>query len=668
MRCGGLNVLFDSLARSTFTDFEMVLVDGLYQHRADIVRREAWSRFLRVAHVEPSPNPFPSVAFCQYSNTGLIHASGEVVLFLVDYTRVPPDLLGKHAEFHRADTTGRKGMMGPHRYVRLDVHRDWPRYAPGDVDKYEADVQAGDLDEFIFSIGDATDQPSAPWRVDGGALAQPDADPKLRMNAGPITADFFHAKNESVRLERCLEINGWDEALDGAHVHQDSDFADRLSLRAGVTWTLDPSAVVDIANPRGVFPFARRTRSWESNRERWQKAKAAGYPTPNSYSLRERRTTPMATALPTVAVSPLRIAMVYGEFSTAIHGPFDPPNLHNAALTGSESSFFNLARTMAERGHQVVAFCVCPEPYEHPSGLVIMPIQALRGLPQMQLEAVIAWNEPDYLQFAPTDVLRVVDQQLNDFGYCRHPDWRALVDLWVSPSRHHLDHLIATEGVPGEHSFVVPNSVDLDLFCGPEPERHPHRAVWCSSPDRGLHHLLSMWPDVRAVVPDAELRVFYRLGPWLERVRDMDDEVGRRARYIEYALPRLRVHGVTVVGPVANAQMATELRSAKLLAYPCDPVRYTEGFGCSVLDAAAAGCVPLISDADALPSVHRSGCIAIQGKPADRREAWIKFIVGILQHDAIPPDDQERMRRHALRHSREAVAEQWERLIRGRIA
>lgn len=717
MRVGGLDFLFDSLKRQTFTDFELVLIDGLHYHRDDIVEREAKKRFLKVVHVEPSPNPFPLCAFCQYMNAGIRRASGEVVVHMVDYSRLPPGLLAAHAAFHRFPANTHAGLMGPHRYVAFEPSPGFHPYGPDDIDDYQSEVEGNrkhgsGLYDFMFSSGVALDLPSDPHRVDGGRTAPPDADPKLRMPTGPIDPSFFHAKNESVRLEHILKINGWDEALDGAHLYQDTDFAERLSVKAGVRWHLDPTQVVDIINPRNHFPFAKRVRPHETNRQIWQNAKLVCYPNPNAFDLRAERNNALRpcpppppfhggstgvaftfpTTVPTAAhgvtsydvpkvgeprhpefragAAPLHLAMIYGEFSSAIHGPFDIPNLNEAGLTGSESSFFNLARTLAERGHNVVVFCVTNAPAEHPSGFHAVPIRMLERLKLISpLDAVIAWNEPDYLRFAPPGVFRICDQQLNDWGYCS-PGWKGLVDTLVFPSESSRLHHVRDENVAeaSDSGTVIPNSVALELFEGPAPARHPHRVVYSSSPDRGLHHLLAMWPRIRKEVPDAELKIFYRIEPWLARARDNDDEVGRRARYIEEVLPRLAVHGVEVVGPVANARMALELRSAAVLAYPCDPVRYTEGFGCSVLDAAAGGCVSVISNADALEEVHMSAGFVIRGRPVGEGvPKWVGLIAKLLTFPGgAQPDWQAKMAAHAASHSRQKITDQWETLIRSK--
>lgn len=705
MRVGGLDVLFDSLRAQTFTDFELVLVDGLRPLRAEIVTEEARNRFLRVVHVEPEPNPFPRAAYCACANAGLRAASGEVALFVVDYTHLPPGAVAKHAEFHRrADR--HQGLMLPHRYVHLEVDKHFPRYGADEVEMYVNDLLH--LKKFIWSIGRVQlDVPAQPHRVHDGTLAQPDADPKLRASKGPVDPLWFHAKNESVRLDVALETGGFCEELDGSHGWQDSEFADRLSLAHGVKWYVDPDpqTVALITNPRSVFPLAAQDRPFGTNEEIWLRRRGAKYQPPlpslKEHSGRNRgpaepasrgavsgaevatpRPAPAAcTAGADLPLRPLRVAMIYGEFSTGLHGKFDPAGLYTRrGLTGSESSFFNLGRSLAERGHEVAAFCPCDEPYDHPSGLAILPISVLPTLQeQPDVDAVIAWSEPDYLYFAPPGALRVVDQQLNDWNYCRAPGWGDRVDLFVFPSENSRQHHVRDEGlkVAGEEPLaggkvgfskwaVVPNSVDLDLFAGEAPARNLRRVVWCSSPDRGLHHLLSWWPAIRARVPDAELRIFYRLKPWLEHFSTVDLPEGRRARYIEEMLPRLAPMGVTVCDSVPNARMARELREAAVLAYPCDPVRYTEGFGCSVLDAAAGGAQPIISDADALSEVHGSAAFVVEGRPGERRDKWIKTICDALLHIDHDVEDSD-MRAHAEKHSRQRVAEQWEELLRQRI-
>lgn len=282
MRVGGIDLLFAGLKGQTFEDFELVLSDGLYEHRPDLAEFASF----RFKHVEPRDNPFPLNAFCRYANEGLAHASGEIVLFLVDYTFLPPNLLQAHADFHKANDR-RQGLMGPHQYYEMPaLHPSFPRYGQAAIDRYCADLDCNVLDEVMYSLFDTPIRPSHEFKqLDQTGYAN--ADPKLSMPTGPIGPSYLHAKNESVSLEAVLGVNGWDEDLDGTHCYQDSDLADRLAVKAGIQWHLDPSIVAQIVNPRRVFPFPRRVRPVEDNLRIWHEKQAAGYSAPvNTWSLR----------------------------------------------------------------------------------------------------------------------------------------------------------------------------------------------------------------------------------------------------------------------------------------------------------------------------------------------------------------------------------------------
>jgi len=282
MRVGGLDVLFDGLKQQTFKDFELVLSDGLYEHRKDIVLEKAKEYGLRVKHAEPYKNPFPKNAFCRYANTGLTYADCEMVLFMTDYTLAPPECIEVHQEFHRR--APRDGLMCPHIYKALpSVNKEFPNYKKMQVEAYAQDVMSGKLNNVMWSIFEKSvgtimldDDPSLP-----------NADLKLQCAAAPHSSRFFHGKNESCSLKYALDVNGWNEALDGTHGWQDSEFAGRLQSTSELSaWVIQPTNVVFIVNPRWIFPFAKRTRNIKTNEVLWKQLEKEGYPRPNAWSLK----------------------------------------------------------------------------------------------------------------------------------------------------------------------------------------------------------------------------------------------------------------------------------------------------------------------------------------------------------------------------------------------
>lgn len=264
MRIGGLDVLFHGLRGQVFRDFEVVVADGVRQGSNRWFPDGTKTLDRPFTLVKPEPNPFPVNAFCKYANTALDWARGEVVVFLTDYTWLPPDCLQRHADWHKSHRAG-QGYMAPHRYVALPpLHPGFPKYAPDgtDTERYAEDVLSGRLQRFSWSIFETPfdgDPRTMPFCTATGA------DPKLSLPAGAVDPMMFHGKNESVRASDAKRVR-WNERLDGTHGWQDCDMAQALSI----DWELDPSNVAYILNPRPVFPLARRLRPFETNEAVWR--------------------------------------------------------------------------------------------------------------------------------------------------------------------------------------------------------------------------------------------------------------------------------------------------------------------------------------------------------------------------------------------------------------
>jgi glycosyltransferase involved in cell wall biosynthesis len=355
----------------------------------------------------------------------------------------------------------------------------------------------------------------------------------------------------------------------------------------------------------------------------------------------------------------LRIAAKYGLFASRIHGPFDVPGLFSKrGLTGSESCFFNVVRGLAERGHQVDATCDTGVGVAQPwNGAMVYPVdQPL----DPTYDAYLAWNEPNLFHGTPRDKLRVCVQQLNDFSSYTHAGFDEQVDLYVMPSNTHREYLCRLEPITPGKTRVIPNSINLDMLEG-LPQRNGKRdLIWCSSPDRGLHILLTIFPEIRKRVPDATLKIFYRFKPWFDHVKDIDTESGARARQIGELLNQ---PGVELIDSVPNQQMYRELAQARALAYTCDTISFTEGFSVSIMDACATGCVPIISDVDALYEIYKDAALIVPGRPRDTGHEWINLLTEVLLNDQFAAAASERARNFARFFDRKIIAAQFEKLL-----
>lgn len=291
-RPGGLDVLLSGLARQTLprSAFELVLIDDLHAHRADLVRDKAADLRLQVAHVPPHGVPqlpcglYEPGHYQRALNTGLMHARGDLCLVLCDYTYLADDCLERHIEYRSAEQHIPKlCAMGTVNNVDIKplMHADFPRrygwfamgHNPADhvdathapsyqpwmtsesrvrlmtewLGNYTADLAAGKLDSFMWSVFGEPITPDTDvsafrvWQVGRGNLA-----------AGKQSHQICYLKNDSFRTDDLVAVNGWAEEMDGCHGHQDSELAGRLEAQLGMEFWLFPQARAYLFDPHGV--------------------------------------------------------------------------------------------------------------------------------------------------------------------------------------------------------------------------------------------------------------------------------------------------------------------------------------------------------------------------------------------------------------------------------
>lgn len=370
----------------------------------------------------------------------------------------------------------------------------------------------------------------------------------------------------------------------------------------------------------------------------------------------------------------MRIAFLYGKFSLGSR-PFDFDHLYTArrGLTGSELSYLEYALAMKDRGHDVLLGVGQPiEPREW-RGLEVRPL--INPSLVADCDAVLAWNEPNLMRELPRGPLRVVNQQLNDFGYCE-PGWEEHVDIVTSPSAHHLEFL--RKQAPNVKAWdVLPNGCEPTQYVGDDSKRIPGRVIWASSADRGLHRLLEAWPTIKSRVPHASLRCFYNFTK-----NDFDEyeatskhvhpdllEIAQRKRYIQYATQMLAGArwDVEHIGSVGREQMREEFERAVVLGYPCDTIRYTEGFSVTSMEACASGCLPVLTDIDSLGHIYGEAVpmVRLDGKPfgAEHMPAFIDLVCRGLTDEAWRAENVAKSRALAAKHAWPVLAERLDWLL-----
>jgi glycosyltransferase involved in cell wall biosynthesis len=221
------------------------------------------------------------------------------------------------------------------------------------------------------------------------------------------------------------------------------------------------------------------------------------------------------------------------------------------------------------------------------------------------------------------------------------------VDAYAVKSRWQADYLRSTLGVAAGKIRVVHNGVQLDDFRGPRPRRHRHRIVYTSESRRGLDVLLQLFPAVRHLVPEAELHVF---GYEYETAAPPPN------------LQNTKQAGVCWRGGLNKKELAEELRSAAIFAYPC---RFKETFCTAVAEAQAAGLPVVATDLAALSErvTNDIDGFLLPGRPDDEgyQAVFVATVVRLLSDDDLWRRMGLAASEKALRdYDQDAITTQWE--------
>lgn len=276
-RIGGLDILFESLKHQTYKNFELVLVDAIYQQRKTIVEEKSKEYDFKIKHIEPKDNTFPISNYCKSINTGLCAAEGELVYFTCDYSYLYKDILLTHANFHSDAPEdhilmlpmdvcnfdhsiisktlldnrqyGTKGMDEKYKLMvaseedYVSSHNKWS-------EDYAEDVLSGKLNDILWSIF------NKPFNINdiNKILIDNKTDLKFQNSSTHTPTPAFHdllcLKNDSFNRNFLMKANGMDEDLDGSHGYQDTELTRRLFNVYGAKFFAINKLPVKIFNTR----------------------------------------------------------------------------------------------------------------------------------------------------------------------------------------------------------------------------------------------------------------------------------------------------------------------------------------------------------------------------------------------------------------------------------
>jgi glycosyltransferase involved in cell wall biosynthesis len=275
------------------------------------------------------------------------------------------------------------------------------------------------------------------------------------------------------------------------------------------------------------------------------------------------------------------------------HGlePWTPETWAETGMGGSETMAWEMARRLRKLGHRVRLYGHCSQAQE---GLYegVEWLDASR-YQNVSCDVLVASRRPEVVDDgfglqATARVLWVHDIHCGPaFDFKRQSRFDRILCL----SNWHRDFFHETYRASFDKAKIVVtrNGIDLTRFEGTE-ERKPHRAIYSSSPDRGLLAAVLAWPKVRESVPDAELHVFYGWQYW--------EATGATAQVRELKELCEKTPGIVLRGRVNQKELAREFMRSGVWCYP---TWFDETSCITAMEAQAAGCELVTSPIAALP-------------------------------------------------------------------
>lgn len=180
-----------------------------------------------------------------------------------------------------------------------------------------------------------------------------------------------------------------------------------------------------------------------------------------------------------------------------------------------------------------------------------------------------------------------------------------------------------------------------------------HKLLWASSYDRGLQHLLKMWPDIKKAYPDATLDIFYGWGLFATRFADNPE----RMAWMDRINNQMQQDGITHHGRVGKKELNDATKKCGIWAYPTD---FDEINCITALNCQKYGCVPCVINKAALKETVGSG-VKVDGDIYDPEtyDLYLKELLDLMGDEKRWKQEQKKGKVFAKDFGWSLIADSW---------
>jgi glycosyltransferase involved in cell wall biosynthesis len=189
--------------------------------------------------------------------------------------------------------------------------------------------------------------------------------------------------------------------------------------------------------------------------------------------------------------------------------------------------------------------------------------------------------------------------KFHNWGYSLIYNQRDQINKVVCLSEWHQGKIQRDSGLDSDKFCVIGNGLHNCDF--PEGiERVKYRFIYCSQPDRSLHNILDILPEIVQVIPEATLHIY----------TDLTTEFQCRIDKLDYVVGH---------GQITHDQVVTKFQESDVWLYI--PDTFCETYCICALEAQRAGCLCFVSQIGSLPNIV--GDRGVVFKPGDDRVSII---------------------------------------------
>lgn len=180
-----------------------------------------------------------------------------------------------------------------------------------------------------------------------------------------------------------------------------------------------------------------------------------------------------------------------------------------------------------------------------------------------------------------------------------------------------------------------------------------HKLFWGSSYDRGLNHLLRMWPKIKEKYPDATLDICYGWGLFEQRYANNPERLAWKQ-----VMDRLMLQdGITHHGRIGHEELDKITMQCGIWAYPTD---FDEINCITALNCQRLGCVPCVINKAALDETVGSG-VKVDGDIFDPEtyDSYLSALLDLMGNETKWREEQAKGASFSKDYSWENIADKW---------